>query len=49
MPADTMSEMILGFSVILGVLLLYAISLFLRTRKALTQQQDQVEDTPQAK
>ena len=37
MTADTLTEMILGFSVILGVLLLYALSLFLRIRKARSQ------------
>ena len=38
MPADTLTEMILGFSVILGVLLLYVLSLFLRVRKAKNRQ-----------
>lgn len=37
MPANTMSEMILGFGVILGVLLVYVLSLIIRTRKARTQ------------
>jgi hypothetical protein len=37
MPANTLSDMILGFSVILGVLLLYVISLILRFRKARSQ------------
>jgi hypothetical protein len=48
MPADTLNDMILGFSVILGVLLLYVFSLFLRTRKALGQQQKRGEDTRQS-
>ena len=37
MPADTLNEMILGFSVILGLLLLYVLSLFRRIHKAKTQ------------
>lgn len=37
MPANTMSEMILGFGVILGVLLAYVLSLIIRTRKARAQ------------
>lgn len=36
MPADTLNEMILGFSVILGLLLLYVVSLFWRIHKAKT-------------
>lgn len=40
MPADTLTEMILGFSVILGVLLLYVLSLFLRVRKAQNRQKN---------
>jgi hypothetical protein len=31
---DTLTEMILGFSVILGVLVLYVITLYLRIRQA---------------
>lgn len=34
MPADTLNEMILGISVILGVLALYTLSLSLRIHKA---------------
>ena len=34
MPANTQTEMILGFSVILGVLVLYVLSLIFRFRKA---------------
>ena len=34
--ADTLREMILGFSVILGVLIVYVIALFLRLHKART-------------
>lgn len=44
MPADTISEMILGYSVILGVLLLYVISLFLRIRAAQAHKKDTVDD-----
>ncbi len=44
MPADTLTDMILGFSVILGVLLVYVISLILRVRKA----RSQGNDTPDA-
>lgn len=38
MPADTMNEMILGFAVIVGVLILYAVTLMLRTRQAKNKQ-----------
>jgi len=31
MPANTLNEMILGFSVILGILLIYIITLIIRT------------------
>ena len=34
MPVNTLNEMILGFAVILGVLLIYILSLILRTRRA---------------
>lgn len=34
MPADTLNQMILRFSVILGVLLLDVVSLFLRIHKS---------------
>jgi hypothetical protein len=34
MPADTMTEMILGFSVIMGVLVVYILTLIARTRRA---------------
>ena len=33
MPADTLTEMILGFIVILGALSIYALTLILRTRR----------------
>jgi len=34
MPADTLNEMILGFAVILGILLIYVVILIIRTKKA---------------
>jgi len=34
MPTDTFSEMILGFGVILGILLIYVLTLILRTQNA---------------
>jgi hypothetical protein len=33
MPADTLNDMILGFAVILGILLLYVLSLIVRIAK----------------
>jgi hypothetical protein len=33
MPADTLNEMILGFAVIIGILILYVLSLVIRFRK----------------
>ena len=46
MPADTFNDMILGFSVILGVLVLYVLSLFLRFRKARKGQRDKRNQDP---
>jgi len=37
MNADTLNNMILGFSVILGTLLIYALSLFFRMRQAINR------------
>jgi hypothetical protein len=34
MPLNTMPDMILGFAVLLGILLVYIISLVIRIRKA---------------
>jgi hypothetical protein len=34
MPADTFNDMILGFAVILGILLIYIITLIIRTHNA---------------
>jgi len=44
MPADTLTEMILGFAVIFAMLISYAVSLIFRTRHARRKkrtQQDQ--------
>lgn len=49
MPADTLTEMILGFSVILGGLLLYALSLFLRIRRAQNRKKNIKDHLPKAK
>jgi len=46
MPADTFNDMILGFSVILGVLVLYVLSLFLRIQKARKGQTDKRNQDP---
>jgi len=40
MPADTMNDMILGFSVILVVLIIYAMTLILRIRQAKRKQRN---------
>ena len=37
MPANTLNDMILGFAVILGILLIYIISLIIRTHRAKTR------------
>lgn len=34
MPAETLNQMILGFAVILGILVIYVVSLIIRLRKA---------------
>ncbi len=39
MPLNTQSEMILGFAVILGMLLLYVITLIIRTHQAKSRHQ----------
>lgn len=33
MPIDTLNEMIFGFAVILGILLIYIVSLFVRYKR----------------
>lgn len=44
MPSDTMNEMILGFAVILGVLLVYTLTLIIRTKKARAKHENQPEE-----
>lgn len=39
MPANTMSNMILGFGVIVGILFLYVLSLVVRLRRTKTNRQ----------
>ena len=34
MPVDTLNQMMMGFAVILGILVIYAVSLFIRFRQA---------------
>jgi hypothetical protein len=46
MPANTLNEMILGFSVILGILVLYTLSLLLRIRKSQRQLEERRRHTP---
>jgi hypothetical protein len=46
MPADTFSEMILGFSVILGILALYVVTLFFRIRKARSKGKEEGNQSP---
>ena len=43
MPLNTLPEMILGFAVILGFLLLYVVSLIIRTHKAKSQYKETQE------
>ena len=40
MPLNTLPEMILGFAVILGILLIYIVTLIIRTRKAKSRYQE---------
>ena len=40
MPLNTLPEMVLGFAVILGILLVYIVTLIIRTRKAKSRYQD---------
>ena len=40
MPANTLNEMILGYAVILGILLIYVITLIIRTHIAKAQRND---------
>ena len=43
MPLNTLPEMILGFAVILGILLVYIVTLIIRTRKAKSRYQEMQE------
>lgn len=40
MPANTLNDMLLGYTVILGILLIYVITLAIRIRIAKTQQKN---------
>jgi hypothetical protein len=44
MPANTLTDMILGYAVILGILLIYILTLIIRTRKARTQRDKNRQD-----
>jgi hypothetical protein len=41
MPANTLNDMILGYAVILGILLIYILTLIIRIRKARHQHENQ--------
>ena len=43
MPLNTLPEMILGFALILGILLIYIVTLIIRTRKAKSRYQEMQE------
>ncbi len=43
MPTDTMTEMILGFAVILAVLLVYFLTLIIRIRRAKAHYKNLIE------
>lgn len=43
MPLNTLPEMILGFAVILGILLIYIVTLIIRTQKAKSRYQEMQE------
>jgi hypothetical protein len=44
MPANTLNDMILGYAVILGILLMYILTLIIRTRKARDHQENDPQD-----
>jgi hypothetical protein len=46
--ADTLNEMILGFSVILGILLVYILSLIVRMRRARLGKKNIGENPPES-
>ena len=44
MPTNTLNDMILGYAVILGILLIYILTLIIRTRKARIQRENNRRD-----
>ena len=44
MPANTLNDMILGYAVILGILLIYILTIIIRTRKARHQRENYPQD-----
>jgi hypothetical protein len=44
MPANTLNDMILGYAVILGILLIYILTIIIRTRKARRQYENKPQD-----
>jgi hypothetical protein len=46
MPAETLNQMILGFAVILGILVIYVVSLIIRLRKAKRKSRQAREQYP---
>jgi hypothetical protein len=44
MPANTLNDMILGYAVILGILLIYILTIIIRTLKAKRQQENKPQD-----
>jgi hypothetical protein len=44
MPANTLNDMILGYAIILGILLIYILTIIIRTRKARHQQENKPQD-----
>jgi hypothetical protein len=44
MPVNTLNDMILGFAIILGILLIYVITLIIRTHIAKTRQKNNPQE-----
>jgi len=44
MPANTLNDMILGFAIILGILLVYGLSLAIRLRHAKQRRENNTQD-----
>jgi hypothetical protein len=44
MPANTLNDMILGFAIILGILLVYGVSLAIRLRRAKQRRENNTQD-----